>query len=278
MKHWFILSLLTLWLAGCNRAPTNPSSAPPSSNVAPKAAIAIPPASMTAVADDRLSQALALKRDGKIADARALLQQLAAETNASDQAYIALGEIDTLVLFSPTPAPEKVDYTVETGDSLSKIAKKFGTTVDLIKKSNNLSRDLIRVGDRLRIYQGKFSVEVSRTANTLTLIDNGKFFKRYRVGTGQFSKTPVGEFEITSKLKDPPWYRSDGKTIPFGDPENILGEYWLGINVPGYGIHGTWETNSIGKQSSAGCVRLLNDDVSELYVILPIGTPVTIHD
>jgi lipoprotein-anchoring transpeptidase ErfK/SrfK len=181
-------------------------------------------------------------------------------------------------LFSPTPAPEKADYTVEAGDSLEKIAKKFGTTVGLIKKSNNLSRDLIRVGDRLRIYQGKFAVEVSRTANTLTLIDNGKFFKRYRVGTGQFSKTPVGEFEITSKLKDPPWYRSDGKTIPFGDPENILGEYWLGINVPGYGIHGTWETNSIGKQSSAGCVRLLNDDVGELYVILPIGTPVTIHD
>jgi lipoprotein-anchoring transpeptidase ErfK/SrfK len=181
-------------------------------------------------------------------------------------------------LFSPTPAPEKTNYTVAAGDSLAKIAKKFGTTIDLIKKSNNLTRDIIRVGDRLRVYQGKFAVEVSKTANTLTLTDNGKFFKRYRVGTGQFSKTPVGEFKITTKLQDPPWYRPDGRTIPFGDPQNILGTHWLGINVPGYGIHGTWETNSIGKQSSAGCVRLLNDDVGELYVILPIGTSVIIHD
>ncbi|HUK81224.1 MAG TPA: L,D-transpeptidase family protein [Verrucomicrobiae bacterium] len=279
MKSWISLALLTMWLAGCNRAPTTSSSdVPKESPPAPKAAIAVPPAAMTALADDELAKALALKHEGKFADARALLQQLAATTNASDQVYATLGEIDALVLFSPTPAPEKVDYTVEAGDSLAKIAKKFGTTIELIKQSNNLSRDMIRVGDRLRIYQGKFAVEVSKTENTLTLTDDGKFFKRYRVGTGQFSKTPVGEFKITSKLEDPPWYRPDGKTIPFGDPENILGKYWLGINVPGYGIHGTWETNSIGRQSSAGCVRLLNDDVGELYVILPIGTPVTIHN
>jgi lipoprotein-anchoring transpeptidase ErfK/SrfK len=278
MKSWIRLALLTTLLAGCNRAPnTSPSSseAPPAP---PKAAVAMPPASLTTPTVDELSNALALKRDGKILEARTLLQQLVAAPNASERVYDTLGELDTVVLFSPTPAPEKVDYTVAAGDSLARIAKKFGTTVDLIKKSNNLTRDLIRVGDRLRIYQGKFAVEVSKTANTLTLTDNGKFFKRYRVGTGQFSKTPVGEFKITSKLEDPPWYRPDGRTIPFGDRENILGKYWLGINVPGYGLHGTWETNSIGKQSSAGCVRLLNDDVGELYVILPIDTPVTIHD
>ena len=272
------LALLTMLLAGCNRAPnTSPSSQGPPP-APPKAAVAMPPASLTAPTDDELAKALALKRDGKFVEARALLQQLAAAANTSDEVHAALGEINTVLLFSPTPAPEKVDYTVAAGDSLGKIAKKFGTTVDLIKKSNGVTRDVIRVGDRLRVYQGKFAVEVSKTANTLTLTDNGKFFKRYRVGTGQFSKTPVGEFKITTKLLDPPWYRPDGKTIPFGDPQNILGTHWLGINVPGYGIHGTWETNSIGKQSSAGCVRLLNDEVGELYVILPIGTPVTIHE
>src|ERR1043166_3859874 len=278
MKSWIRLAVLTAVVAGCDRAPNSSSSPQEPIPAPPKAAIAIPPASLKAPTEDEVVKALGLKRDGKIAEARALLQQLAATTNASDQVYTALSELDTLVLFSPTPAPEKTDYTVAAGDSLAKIAKKFGTTIDLIKKSNNLTRDIIRVGDRLRVYQGKFAVEVSKTANTLTLTDNGKFFKRYRVGTGQFSKTPVGEFKITSKLEDPPWYRPDGRTIPFGDRENILGKYWLGINVPGYGLHGTWETNSIGKQSSAGCVRLLNDDVGELYVILPIDTPVTIHD
>jgi lipoprotein-anchoring transpeptidase ErfK/SrfK len=46
--------------------------------------------------------------------------------------------------------------------------------------------------------------------------------------------------------------------------------------VRGYGIHGTWEPGTIGKQASAGCVRLGNADVEELFIIIPVGTPVTI--
>ena len=276
MKLRVSILLVALWLVGCGQKPTPPpttteNSAPPASP-APQATVA------AGSLDDQLQRALALKSEGKPADARALLQPLAASTNASEKVLNALGDIDSQILFSLAPASEKVDYTVESGDSLGKIAKKFGTTVELVKKSNGLARDLIRVGDRLRIYQGHFAVEVSKTANVLTVTDSGKFFKRYRVGTGQFSKTPVGEFKITSRIENPPWYRPDGKTIPYGDPENILGTHWLGLNVPGYGIHGTWQPDTIGRQSSAGCIRLLNDDVAELFVMLPVDTPVTIHD
>ena len=213
-----------------------------------------------------------------MSDARALLQPLADDGGASDKALDLLGEIDTTILLTPAPADGKIDYTIVAGDSLGKLAQRFGTTVNLIKKSNNLSRDLIRVGDRLRIYQGHFAVNVNKTTNELRLTDNGKFFKRYRVGTGAYSKTPVGEFKITTRIANPPWWRADGKTIPFGDPENILGTHWLGLNVPGYGIHGTWDTNSIGKQATAGCIRLLNDDIGELYTIFPVGTTVVIHE
>ena len=122
------------------------------------------------------------------------------------------------------------------------------------------------------------AVTVSKATNELRLTDNGKLFKRYHVGTGEYSKTPVGDFKIIIRLVNPPWWRADGRTIPFGDPENILGTHWLGLNVTGYGIHGTWDTNSIGKQATAGCIRLLNDDVAELYTILPVGSPVGIHD
>ena len=167
-----------------------------------------------------------------------------------------------------------MDYTIVANDTLGKIAKQFGTTMELIKKSNNMTRDVVRLGDRLRIYQPHFAVTVSKSANTLTLTDNGKFFKRYRVGTGQFSKTPVGDFKITNRIANPEWHRPDGKMIAYGDPENILGTHWLGLDVPGYGLHGTWDTNSIGKAATAGCIRLLNDDIAELYTILPVGTPV----
>jgi LysM repeat protein len=202
---------------------------------------------------------------------------LADGENPPDAILDLLSEINTTVIFTPVPAPEKVDYTIESGDSLGKLAKKFNTTIELIKKSNNLKSDMIRLGDRLRIYQGQFTVRVSKTANTLTVLDNNKFFKRYRVGTGEYSKTPVGTFTVTDRIASPPWYRGD-KVIPYGDKENILGTHWLGLDIRGYGIHGTWDPNAIGKQATAGCVRLLNDHVEELYVILPTGTQVTIHE
>jgi len=285
MKFRVSIMLVALWLVGCGQKPAPPvSTAEKNTAPAPVPSHATetapaPPAAAVDSTNDQLQRALALNSAGKLADARALLQPLAAAgTNAPEKVLSLLGDINAQILFSPTPAPEKVDYTVAEGDSLGKLAKRFGTTIQLIKKSNGLTRDLIRVGDRLRVYQGHFAVDVSKGANTLTVTDNGKFFKRYRVGTGQFSKTPVGEFKIASRIENPPWYRPDGKTIPYGDPENILGTHWLGLNVPGYGIHGTWETNSIGRQSSAGCIRLLNDDVAELYVMLPVDTPVTVHD
>jgi len=276
MNDWLCLALVALLLVGCDRTPT---TAPPPT--APPAATTVTPAPVPAPAppvDDRLPQALALKRDGKLADARTILQEMAPGSNSIDQAATALGEINTQILLTGVPAPQKVDHTIVAGDTLGKLAAKYGTTIELIQKANNLTSDKIRLGDRLRIYQGKFAVEVNKSANTLTVTDAGKFFKRYRVGTGQFSKTPTGEFKIMTRVENPPWHRGDGKTIPFGDPENILGTHWLGLDVRGYGLHGTWDTNSIGHQASAGCVRLLNSDVAELYTILPVGTPVSIHD
>ncbi len=269
MKQWIGIVLLALWWMGCSRSPSAPSG--PATNEAAIATAASPN-------DGALESARALKDEGKLADARAVLQTLTNNPTVSDKAQDLLGEINTLILFSPAPAPEKVDYTVIAGDSLGKLARQFGTTIELIKKSNNLTRDVIRVGDRLRIYQPHFAVTVSKSANVLVLTDNGKFFKRYRVGTGQFSKTPVGDFNIISRIANPEWHRPDGKMIAYGDPENILGTHWLGLNVQGYGLHGTWDTNSIGKAATAGCIRLRNDDIAELYTILPIGTPVTIHD
>ena len=66
--------------------------------------------------------------------------------------------------------------------------------------------------------------------------------------------------------------------IPSESPENILGTRWLGFDMPGYGIHGTTQPDSIGKQATAGCVRMLNSEAEELYDLLPIGTEVTIKD
>ncbi|MCX5714227.1 MAG: L,D-transpeptidase [Candidatus Omnitrophica bacterium] len=63
-----------------------------------------------------------------------------------------------------------------------------------------------------------------------------------------------------------------------GSADNLLGTRWLGIDLPGYGIHGTVDPSSLGKQVTQGCVRMANSDAEELYSIVPTGTEVTIVD
>jgi len=261
----------------------SPAPAPPPQTSAPAPAAEPAKAAPAPVADtELLNKALALRNDGKLADARELLRELlqkAADQPGAAEARKALGEINIRLILSMEPAPEKQDYVVQPGDSLKKIAQQFGTTVECIVKANSL-RDaaVIQPGQRLRVTPTKFAVTVSRKDNTLLVTDDGKFFKLYRVGTGQYSTTPAGSFQIADRIPNPVWWREDGQIVPFGHKDNILGKYWLALNIPRYGIHGTWEPESIGHQSSQGCVRLLNEDVEELFIILPVGTPVEIKD
>jgi LysM repeat protein len=189
-----------------------------------------------------------------------------------------LGEVHTELVFTPRPMREKEDYTIRSGDTLSKLAKVHGTTVEMIQRGNGLTGATIRAGDRLRVFRGRFSLHIDKSDNSLVVRLGDSFFKRYRVGTGAYDKTPVGEFKIEDRIPQPTWWRPDGRAIPFGHPDNELGTHWLSLDLRGYGIHGTWEPETVGTDASAGCIRLLNEDIQELYDLLPVGTPVTITD
>jgi lipoprotein-anchoring transpeptidase ErfK/SrfK len=169
-------------------------------------------------------------------------------------------------------------YEVQKGDTITRIAKKFGTTPELIMKSNDLKDPTIQVGRKLKVNTAKFSIVVDKSQNILTLKSGQDIVKTYRVSTGKNSCTPVGTFKITNKIVDPLWYKGPGMVIPAGDPKNVLGSRWLGISKPSYGIHGTVQPDSIGESVTEGCVRMKNSDVEELYVIVPEGTEVVITD
>jgi lipoprotein-anchoring transpeptidase ErfK/SrfK len=224
-----------------------------------------------------------------LAEARDLyLQALQAAIDPDTQTIIEreLGGIHARLAFTPMPWPSiKVPYVVKSGDSIEKIARRFGTTIALIQLGNQVKNPhLIRKGDSFKILDGDFSIKVSTSRKDLVVYLDDVFFKRYRVGTGKFGKTPSGAFEIWDRIREPVWWRPNGKEIPFGDPENILGTRWMAIRatgdtekVRGYGIHGTWDDSSIGKAESAGCIRLRNSDVEELYNLIPLGTEVIIE-
>lgn len=147
----------------------------------------------------------------------------------------------------------------------------------MIEVINGLKSDVIRPGQKLKVLPGNFSISVTKSNNTLRLYLTGQFFKRYVVATGTTSDlTPEGTFTITTKLENPTWYKMGSKAIPPGGPDNLLGTRWLGFSKAGYGIHGTTLPESIGHHSTSGCVRMLNNEVEELYDLVPQGTKVTV--
>ena len=254
--------------------------APPPPEPAPVAPAVTAPAPIPD-ATKQLAEARDFCKNDRCLQARDLCQQILDKNKDGAihaEAEALLGEANSTLAFSRRPMPEKTDYTVQVGDTLAGLAKKFTTTKEMIRRSNNFTGDVIRVGDRLRVLNAKWAVTVNKHNNDLLVTMNDKFFKRYGVGTGQYSMTPTGTFHVVSRLEHPTWYRAGGTPIPYGDTNNVLGTHWISLDIPHYGIHGTWETNTIGQQSSQGCIRLLNSNVEELYILLPEGTPVTITE
>jgi len=183
------------------------------------------------------------------------------------------------ILFSKVVTSDSELYTVIPGDSLIKIAKKYSTTVDLIKKANGLKSDLIMPGMKLKVQNIPFSILIDKSQSVLTLLLGDEVIKTYIVSTGKNNSTPVGTFKIRDKLVRPVWY-NHGVAVPADSPENVLGSRWMGLTTEesGYGIHGTIEPESIGYQCTDGCVRMINEEVDELYTIVPVGMSVTIID
>jgi lipoprotein-anchoring transpeptidase ErfK/SrfK len=94
---------------------------------------------------------------------------------------------------------------------------------------------------------------------------------------------------VVSTLVENPHYTFDPKmwpevknvkrklVIPDG-PRSPVGIRWIGLDLPGVGIHGTPEPEHIGKTGSHGCFRLTNWDAIHLASQVSIGTPVGIVD
>jgi L,D-transpeptidase ErfK/SrfK len=107
----------------------------------------------------------------------------------------------------------------------------------------------------------------------------------YPIGIGQEGwDTPLGDFSIVAKAKDPIWVvpesiqkeRPDQPTVVPPGPDNPLGGYWLGLSAKGYGIHGTTKPLGVGRKVSHGCIRLYPKDIGDLFSRAEKGTPVKI--
>lgn len=300
-------------------APTNPPAAAPSTapSTAPSDTTAPAKRSNGITAGDRttaapaaadagssaanLTQGLALAASEPV-KSRTLLSAalLSGELSPLDakRASDALVEIGRVLVFTPVynaNDPMFFQYTVQSGDSLEKIVRrhKIGCDWRLVQRLNNIKKpEAIRVGQRLKLPKGPFSVVVSKRDYRVDICV-GAGAERVVItslpcGLGSANGTPTGNFKVRpgSKLLDPQWtHPVTGEFYGSDDPNNPIGEYWLGLEgtdetnsqLAGYGIHGTIDVDSIGQDRSLGCVRLIADDVAIVWECLGDGAPVEIR-
>ncbi len=101
-------------------------------------------------------------------------------------------------------------------------------------------------------------------------------------------ETPIGTTTIISKEQNPSWHPTSklrlesakkGLILPDVVPAgrgNPLGNYVLRLNWPAYLIHGSNYRGGVGERISAGCIRMLPEDIEQLFELVKIGTTVNI--
>jgi lipoprotein-anchoring transpeptidase ErfK/SrfK len=119
-------------------------------------------------------------------------------------------------------------------------------------------------------------IVISIQDRKLALLQGDKTIKIWETAVGtEATPSPAGVYTIITRLSRPTYYHP-GKVIAPG-PSNPLGTRWLGLNIKGFGIHGTNVPTSIGKNSSHGCIRMRNRDIEELFELVTVGDPVEIY-
>ncbi|MDQ2919125.1 MAG: LysM peptidoglycan-binding domain-containing protein [Verrucomicrobiota bacterium] len=223
-----------------------------------------------------------LRQEGKLSEARSALTMFLQKFPSglhNEEAKDLLGDVNMEILLSKYPSPEKQEYIVKRGDVLARVAMKTKTTPELIMRTNNLNGIMLRIGERLLISHPDFSIFIQKKAQTVTLLDKGNFFKRYRIRTEKLpsSKQPA---RITAKVAEVQAWR-DGKRVGFGSKEYHGSARWIRLTTPGYILYPEAEA---GRPPPGGVppppngLGMAASEVEELSGLVNSKTAVTITD
>jgi lipoprotein-anchoring transpeptidase ErfK/SrfK len=136
--------------------------------------------------------------------------------------------------------------------------------------------------------RGEYSpgtIVVKTSERRLYLILDQAHAMRYPVGVGKAGKRWAGTTEIDGKYRNPAWSPPDQvkrdhpsmpDVIPGGSPRNPMGVAAMTLAGGEYAIHGTNRPGSVGGFVSYGCIRMLNEDISDLFRRVSVGTTVVV--
>jgi lipoprotein-anchoring transpeptidase ErfK/SrfK len=180
---------------------------------------------------------------------------------------------------------------------LELVAEKAHASQIFIKKLNpDIDWLNISAGTVLQISDVNYSEPPDKAAFVIIHL-SGRFLEAFDAQTNllahfpcsiaaRFDKRPVGELLVKvlapnpNYTFDPELFPESGETkkmvLPPG-PNNPVGVAWIGLDKPGYGIHGTPAPEQIGRTESHGCFRLANWDADYLLKLSWIGMPVFVE-
>ena len=129
------------------------------------------------------------------------------------------------------------------------------------------------------------TIVVKTAERKLYLVLGGGEAIRYTVAVGRPGKQWQAQARVSGKYVQPAWtppaeVKADNPAlpdvIPGGAPNNPMGVAAMTLSGGEYAIHGTNKPESIGKFASYGCIRMLNQDITDLFERVDVGAQVVV--
>jgi lipoprotein-anchoring transpeptidase ErfK/SrfK len=129
------------------------------------------------------------------------------------------------------------------------------------------------------------TIVIKTNERRLYLVLGGQTALRYPVGVGRAGKQWQGRAEIDGAYVEPAWAPTEEikrdnpdlpDVIPGGASNNPMGARALTLSGGKYAIHGTNRPESVGTYASYGCIRMLNEDIVDLFKRVNVGTEVVV--
>lgn len=190
------------------------------------------------------------------------------------EARAVLGPLNIRELFSKEPDEGKALHTVVRGDSLYRIARQHGVTIDLIARANNLQGTMLQVGDTFVIPQPEITVSVDRAAGTLRLDNRGAFLREYPLLSSRLPSL-AGDGTAEARVVETVVTGDGGKRLTYGQKGYDEGSRMIVLSAPALSISGA-APETPAEELPAGLV-VKDEDLGEIFVLLRRGVPVTIR-
>ena len=203
-----------------------------------------------------------------------------------------LGEINTRLFFSDKTSPRKKEYTVNSGDALSSIARKLQSTTDAIMRVNDLDSTMIRPGEKLVVPQLDFTITIDLPRERVIVHDGHGFFTQYPIAAADLPATRALTLQTKVQAKS---FLANGQ--PLGDDRKPSAEARRSSSCNAAVMsftawtktarRATQESKWRGKNRASPAatsepnrppqgIAMLKKDIAQLDLLIRRGTPVTV--